>query len=119
MTDFEVWADKGVALVEPCGALDAGAVPHLRAALDEAVNLTRRPLVVVIDEKVDRVDAVAVAVILIEHRRLRERGGDLGVVGAEGPVVSMLGRTHAGRDVPVFAGLEEALAGLAALSPKP
>jgi anti-sigma B factor antagonist/stage II sporulation protein AA (anti-sigma F factor antagonist) len=119
VTEFEVWADSGVALVEPCGVLDVDAVPRLRAALSEAVNLTRRPLVVVVDEKVTKVDAVALAVILIEHRRLRDRDGGLGVVGAQGPIADMLQRTHVGREVPVFATLEEALAGLATPSPKP
>jgi anti-anti-sigma factor len=111
VAEFVVWADSGVGLVEPCGVLDADAVPQLRAALSEAANLNRRPLVVILEEKVTRVDAVALAVLLIEHRRLSGRDGGLGVVGAQGPVAGMLRRTHAGREVPVFATLEQALAG--------
>jgi anti-anti-sigma factor len=118
VTEFEVWQDSGVGLVEPRGPLDADAVPQLRTALAEAVNLTRRPLVVILDEKVTRIVSVALAVLLIEHRRLRDRDGGLGVVGEQGPIASLLRRTHAGVDVPVFAGLEQALAGLAAHSSK-
>lgn len=119
MTEFEIWADSGVALVEPRGVLDADTVPRLRAALSEAANLTRRPLVVIVDERVTRVDAVAIAALLIEHRRLRDRDGRLGVVGTQGPIADLLRRTFAGVEVPIFAGLEEALTVLSAPAPKP
>ncbi len=117
MTAFDIWADKGIGLVEPSGPLDADAVPALRAAVSEAANLSRRSLVVMLEEKVSTAAPVAIAAILIEYRRLRDRGGSLAVVGTQGPVASLLQSTHLGREIPVFTTLEHALADLAATTP--
>ncbi len=118
MTDFEIWHDKGVALIEPSGVLDGEAVPHLRTALVDAAKLTRLALIVILDDMITRVDAVALAALLIEHRRLRDRGGSLAVVGMQGPIAELLRRTCLGDDVPLFADLDQALTDLTAPRPE-
>jgi anti-anti-sigma regulatory factor len=112
MTDFVVWLDKGVALVEPSGALNADTAGDLRAALSEAGRLTREALVAMVDDKTVSVDQVAAAVLLSEHRRLQALGGTLAVVGPRGPIALLLHGMCVGDEPPAFTSLEQALAEL-------
>ena len=112
MTDFEVWKDHGIALIEPDGALTGDAVPALRQALDEAGQLAAHHTIVIIDGAVTTFDATALGALLIRHVRLQHRGGTLAVIGTTGQIARLLRRVSIGDSVPVFGSLDEALATL-------
>ena len=112
MIRFDVWKDRGVGLIEPDGALTADTVPALRQAIDEARRLAAHHTVAVIDGTVTVFDPAALGALLVHHNRLQEHGGTLAVIGKTGPIARLLRRVSIGDSVPVFGGLDEALATL-------
>jgi anti-anti-sigma factor len=109
---FEIWKDNGIGLIEPDGALTGDAIPALRQALDEATQLAARHTIVIIDGAVTTFDATALGALLIRHARLQRLGGTLAVIGTTGEIARLLRLVAVGDSVPIFAGLDEALATL-------
>ena len=113
MISFKIWEDDGVAFIEPNGALDAQAVPALRQAVQDATKLAPHHTIAIIDGQVIVFDAVALGALLIQHHRLQQLGGTLAVIGATGPIASLLRRASIGDSIPIFHSLDDALPALA------
>jgi anti-anti-sigma factor len=112
VTSFEVWKDHGTGLIEPDGVLDMDAVPALRQAIDEADQLAAHHTIALIDSKVTLFDPAALGALLTQHKRLQDNGGTLAVIGTTGPVARALRLVGIAQSVPIFAGLDDALATL-------
>ena len=106
---FEVWKDHGIGLIEADGILDAYALPALRQAIDEALQLAAHQTIAVIDATVTIIDPAPLGALLAEHKRSHEHGGTLAVIGTNGLIAKALRSFDVGHSVPIFATLDDAL----------
>ncbi|MEN3308254.1 MAG: hypothetical protein V7603_4456, partial [Micromonosporaceae bacterium] len=111
MTVFRVrhvrQADR-IDVVEVGGDLDASVAPRLAAVLD---GLPRDSAGVVVDlDTATLIDANAVALLLRAARTHRERGVELRVAGAGGPVLQVLEVVGVAKSLGAYLARDEALA---------
>jgi anti-sigma B factor antagonist len=107
--DVEAWVDRGRAVVEAAGEIDAYTAPRLRAVLEE-LPAPARYRVVVEMSRVSFMDSSGLGVLVGAHKRARNGGGALALAGASDRVLRVLRVTGLVRILVPFATLEEALA---------
>jgi anti-sigma B factor antagonist len=88
------------------GDLDVAAAPDLRAALDEALSLHPRRLVLDLAQ-VRFLDSTGLGVLLSRCRRLAERGGEMALARPQAPVARVLELSGALTVMPVVRGRAE------------
>src|SRR4051794_19717277 len=106
MTTGAVDADTHV--VELQGELDLATTPHVRAALDAALETGKRFVVLDLSE-VGFVDSTTLAVMLAAHRRLEARGGRLVTICTDPLVARVFDMTGLTQQLGVTGSTREAL----------
>lgn len=102
--------DNGTILVELAGRLDAMGVQAIEKPFNEAVH--HRTAQVVVDMTgVDYVSSAGIALLLVKGKMLSTSGGLLAVAALNELVWDIFERTGYTQTLPVYATVDEALAG--------
>jgi anti-anti-sigma factor len=87
--------ESGGRVVQLAGRLDAGTAAELRAALWELDRESRAGDLVLLDlSRVEQVDAVGLAPLVLGQRRATARSYAIALMAPSEPVVTLLARTH-------------------------
>jgi anti-sigma B factor antagonist len=100
--------DADTHVVELQGELDLATLPHVRAALDAALETGKRFVVLDLDDVVF-VDSTTLGVMLAAHRRLEARGGRLVTVCSDPLVARVFEITRLTQRLSVMPSRREAL----------
>lgn len=82
------------------GEVDIATSPQLRAAIERALDRGAQRVLVDLRD-VPFLDSSGLGVLVAGHRRSRERGGELAIVCAEGPVMRVFAITGLDRVFPI------------------
>ena len=89
------------------GEVDIGTVPTLREALEAVPE--EQPLVVLDLRRLSFADSSMLSALMATGARLRGRGADLRLVGAQGAVRQVLDITGVAQEIALFDTLDDAL----------
>jgi anti-sigma B factor antagonist len=92
------------------GSLDLATAPSVRAALVEVAAAGQHDIVVDLTQ-LEFLDSTGLGALIGAHRRALENGGNLRLAVGEGRIARLLNITGLMRVFPVYASLEDALAG--------
>lgn len=92
------------------GSLDLATAASVRAALVEAVGAINHGIVVDLT-RLEFLDSTGLGALIGAHRRAVENGGEIRLAVGEGRIARLLNITGLMRVFPVFATLEDAVAG--------
>jgi anti-anti-sigma factor len=106
---IEVWKDRGVAFIEPCGDVNQQDVPAFKEALLRARDIGAKPVRVLVLDSVQVLDAEALVLIYWEQRRCLNQGGCLALIGVADGLRRVLDLIGLADKLVVLAGLDEAL----------
>ena len=103
----------GAAVIRPKGKITVGELaPALREIAQELVDQKNNHMVIDMSE-VTFIDSSGLGTLIYIYNLFRERGGDLMVAGVGSSVAGQLSLTRIDEVVPIYEGVEEALASIA------
>ncbi|MEO3811741.1 STAS domain-containing protein [Sphaerisporangium sp. B11E5] len=111
--DIRVWREGPCVVVGMAGELDMTAVPRLRAELDIAMEEVRPPRLVLDLAETTFCDSLGLGLLVGTLTRVRDAGGRLALVVANGMISRLLAITNLDHHFETFPTAEEAVAALA------
>lgn len=109
--DIETWTDRGRAVVEVSGEIDAYSVPMFREVL-QGIDAPRPLRIAVLMGRVEFIDSAGIGVLIGAVKRAQATGGKVALVGCSPHVDRMLRRMALHRVFGLHAGLDDAFAWL-------
>jgi anti-sigma B factor antagonist len=108
--DISTDEHSGVHVYRLRGSLDLATAPSVRAALVDAVGAGKHDIVVDLS-KLEFLDSTGLGALIGAHRRAIENDGSVRLAVGDGAIARLLNITGLMRVFPVYATLEDALAG--------
>ncbi|GAA1268615.1 hypothetical protein GCM10009677_21440 [Sphaerisporangium rubeum] len=111
--DTRVWREGPCVVVGIAGELDMNAVPRLRAELDTALDGERPPRLVLDLTETTFCDSLGLGLLVGTLTRVRDAGGDLALVVANGMISRLLTITNLDHHFATFPTVGEAVTAIA------
>lgn len=111
MTNYQVWTDSGIGIVEVIGDLSSSESVAYHAAIRSAVDKAKTPNLVIVCNGVGRFALGPIGVTITTSQALRGRGGRIALAGPDARVRRVL-RIGGITDIEAYPDLESALTAL-------